>query len=296
MFSGSLKWANSYEWLCDSPSVRLAYSAQNPFYSPVEYSPTQKMDIDRAAAAARRVLMPHALLLQMLLSRFQAVRYSQPGLVLLILRLVLRSARAHSYLRCVFCHASVIAELMKYIVPTLLQEKIASRFWYLASRPSRVLRWILPASTIYAKRYIRLPSLGSPPLLSAYRACIRITRGVDNFPRWSFGADRVQLEGEVKVLNEFLLLVQGDSVKNAYHISALDSPRYGAGEPKTFHVVLRSWSAICQREWFTSKTKTNFFAFSLKAKSLGSVYGGAQLTTPDEVVIMWTSQREVSQT
>jgi phosphatidylinositol 4-kinase A len=57
----------------------------------------------------------------------------------------------------------------------------------------------------------------------------RYCRHIDIFARWSFGADRVQLEREIKVLNEFLLLVQGDSVKNAYLISSLDSSQNGSG-------------------------------------------------------------------
>lgn len=76
-------------------------SAEDPFYSPIEYSPTNKEDIDRAAGVIRRSLIPHTLLLQMLLSRYQAVRYNRPGLVLLLLRLVLRSARAYRQMRLV---------------------------------------------------------------------------------------------------------------------------------------------------------------------------------------------------
>lgn len=74
-------------------------SSSGPFYHPIDYSPTEKADADRAAAAARRVVVPHTLLLQMLSSRYQAVRYNRPGLVLLFIRLALRSARAHSLMR-----------------------------------------------------------------------------------------------------------------------------------------------------------------------------------------------------
>jgi hypothetical protein len=107
----------------------VAYSAQNPFYNPIEYSPTHKADIDRAAASARRILTPHSLLLQMLLSRFQAIRYSQPALVHVILGIVLRSARAYLYLRYVSCWIiPVKAELRDKIALIHLQERTASRF------------------------------------------------------------------------------------------------------------------------------------------------------------------------
>jgi phosphatidylinositol 4-kinase len=73
----------------------MVNSYSDPFYHPIDYSPTDKEAIDRAAIAARRLLTPHALVLQMLLSRLQSARYRRPGVMFLIQRLVLRSARAH---------------------------------------------------------------------------------------------------------------------------------------------------------------------------------------------------------
>ena len=71
----------------------------------VEYSPTEKAEIDRISTSAQKMLAPHVLLLQMVLSRFQAARYRKPGLMLMILRLVLRCARSHQLMRCLisFC-------------------------------------------------------------------------------------------------------------------------------------------------------------------------------------------------
>ena len=77
-------------------------SYEDPFVSAVEYSPTDKAEIDRTITAARKLLAPHVALLQMLFSRFQAARYRKPGLMLAILRLVLRCARSHSLMRCHF--------------------------------------------------------------------------------------------------------------------------------------------------------------------------------------------------
>jgi len=77
-------------------------SYDDPFFHPIQYSPTDKEEIDRGMTSAKRLLAPHVLILQMLISRFQAARYRRPGLMLLIQRLVLISARAHRYMRFVF--------------------------------------------------------------------------------------------------------------------------------------------------------------------------------------------------
>ena len=74
-------------------------SYDDPFYRPIHYSPTDQEVIDRGMVTARRLLTPHALVLQMLLSRLQAARYRRPGVMFLIQHLVLRSARAHRSLR-----------------------------------------------------------------------------------------------------------------------------------------------------------------------------------------------------
>jgi len=74
-------------------------SYDDPFYHPIDYAPTDKDVIDRATNHARRLLSPHTLVLQMLFSRLQAAKFRKPGLMLLIQRLVLRSARAYRSLR-----------------------------------------------------------------------------------------------------------------------------------------------------------------------------------------------------
>jgi phosphatidylinositol 4-kinase len=77
------------------------YSYDDPFNSPVEYNPTDNTFMQREQFVANRLLTPHSMVLQMLLSRFQAARYDRRELVLLILRLVLRSAMAFDHVRCV---------------------------------------------------------------------------------------------------------------------------------------------------------------------------------------------------
>jgi hypothetical protein len=74
-------------------------SHDDPFYHHIDYSPTSKEDIDRGANAARRLLTPHSLILQLLLSRLQAARYGKPGLMRIILRIILESTRVHRSMR-----------------------------------------------------------------------------------------------------------------------------------------------------------------------------------------------------
>ncbi|KAJ3513745.1 hypothetical protein NLJ89_g2774 [Agrocybe chaxingu] len=85
-------WSNTIKQHKGLFSTSLNY--EDPFYHPISYSPTDKESMDRAYAHARRVLTPHALVLQMLFSRLQAARYHRPGVMFLIQRLVLRSAQA----------------------------------------------------------------------------------------------------------------------------------------------------------------------------------------------------------
>lgn len=80
-------------------TILIPRSYDDPFYHPIDYSPTDKDVIDRGMTTARRLVTPHALVLQMLLSRLQAARYRRPGVMFLVQHLVLRSARAHRLLR-----------------------------------------------------------------------------------------------------------------------------------------------------------------------------------------------------
>jgi phosphatidylinositol 4-kinase len=78
---------------------RYPYSYRDPFAQEIEYNPTDKSTIDHGTTTARKLLSPHLLILQMLLSRFQAARYRKPGLMLVLLRLVMRTASAHEFMR-----------------------------------------------------------------------------------------------------------------------------------------------------------------------------------------------------
>ena len=125
-------------------------SCNDPFFHPIQYSPTDKEEIDRGMASAKRLLDPHVLILQMLISRFQAARYRRPGLMLLIQRLVLISARAHRYMRSALSSiSSTISEPMDSLftahIPLL--GKPVFRFCYSDLRPSVVRAWMRTART-----------------------------------------------------------------------------------------------------------------------------------------------------
>ncbi|KAF8913519.1 hypothetical protein CPB85DRAFT_1299266 [Mucidula mucida] len=166
-----------------SPSLNYA----DPFLSPVGYSPTEKEEIDREMASARRLLTPHALVLQMLFSRLQAARYRRPGVMCLLQHLVLRSARAHK---------------------TLSTHPLA--------REARFSFLLFGFETLKSSH---LDCFCEGELREALYTAAYSWFAVR--PQWTFGANRVQLDADVKVLSEFLSYLQSDSVRSDSVISSL---------------------------------------------------------------------------
>jgi phosphatidylinositol 4-kinase len=56
--------------------------------------------MDKKLAAAKKLLTPHLILIQILSSRFQAVKYQEAGLMLAFLRVVMKSAEHADHMRC----------------------------------------------------------------------------------------------------------------------------------------------------------------------------------------------------
>ncbi|KAG5638985.1 hypothetical protein H0H81_008206 [Sphagnurus paluster] len=169
-------------------STSLNYD--DPFYHPISYSPTDKEVIDRAMANARRILTPHALILQMLLSRLQAARYRRPEMMFLIQHLVLRSARAHQSMST---HA--LAREARFSLLLFGFETLKSSHLDLYSE--NLLRESL-YSTAFSWFSVR--------------------------PQWSYGANRVQVDADIKVLAEFLSCLQTDVIRGRSEISSLSVP------------------------------------------------------------------------
>lgn len=130
IFSPTLKYISFMQPWLDADAV---YSYQDPFLSPVSYSQTDKELIDRGMTTARRLLSPHALVVQMLFSRLQAARYRSPAVMFLLQQLVLRSARAYHSLRYGSTLAPTIV-LMTVAVHIHWLVRFASLYYYLDSR------------------------------------------------------------------------------------------------------------------------------------------------------------------
>ncbi|KIK92048.1 hypothetical protein PAXRUDRAFT_830328 [Paxillus rubicundulus Ve08.2h10] len=159
----------------------------DPFYHPIGYSPTDKEEIDRATNHARRLLVPHTLILQMLFSRLQAARYRRSTVMFLIQRLVLRSAHAHKLFS-----THPLAREIRYSFLLFGFETLKSSHLDIFSECTMRDSLYRTAFAWFAVR-----------------------------PQWSFGANRVQLDADVKVLSEFLGHLQTDTVRCLVSLSSL---------------------------------------------------------------------------
>ncbi|KAF7295444.1 hypothetical protein MIND_01084200 [Mycena indigotica] len=184
-------------------STSLNYD--DPFYHPIEYSPTDKETIDREMSNARRLLTPHVLVLQMLFSRLQAARYRRPGVMFLIQHLILRSARAHKHMST---HA--LAREPRFSFLLFGFETLKSS--HLDSYCENILR-----ENLYKVAYSWFT--------------VR--------PQWSFGANRVQVDADIKVVSEFLSYLQTDAVRGSAVISSL-APVQSESKSSQFTLKLRS--------------------------------------------------------
>ncbi|KAH7889620.1 hypothetical protein F5I97DRAFT_1934490 [Phlebopus sp. FC_14] len=173
-------------------SQSLNYS--DPFNNPISYSPTDKEEIDRAATHARRLLIPHTLLLQMLFSRLQAARYSRSTVMFLIQRLVLRSANAHKLFSTHPLARELRCSFLLFGFETLETSRLDTFCEYMIRE-------------------------------SLYRTAFSwfAVR-----PQWSFGANRVQVDADIKVLFELLGHLQTDSVRGLCPLSSLSPSQSNA--------------------------------------------------------------------
>lgn len=166
-----------------------AMNSEDPFIRPIEYAATDKTLIDRMMYAGRRLLSPHAQLLQMLLSRFQSVRYRRSGLILVFTRLILRSTRAHA----------------SFSTNAMARE---GRFAFLIFGFE-----ILKSSKmdIYAEKQLRDGLYKTAFSWFAAR------------PQWTFGPSRVQIDADIKLLNEFLESLQSDVIRGSTGVTSFDA-------------------------------------------------------------------------
>lgn len=170
----------------------------DPFRHPVGYNPTDKSQIDKALGDARRLLVPHTILLQMLRSRFQAVRYKNPGLMQLLLRLVMRSTR-----------------------------KGVSLSTHPLARESRFSLLVFGFEVLRSSLMDTYPEARLREAL--YRAALSwfAVR-----PQWSFGANLVQVNADIKLLNEFLEVIQQDNIRADHVTSSLQQEKSTSRSPE----------------------------------------------------------------
>lgn len=79
--------------LCSEDTDRASY--RDPFENRIEFAPSDKKVLDLELAKARKLLRPHLLLIQVLSSQFQAIKYRQPGIMTSLIRVLMRSLAAH---------------------------------------------------------------------------------------------------------------------------------------------------------------------------------------------------------
>ncbi|KAF5358382.1 hypothetical protein D9756_001382 [Leucocoprinus leucothites] len=165
---------------------------RDPFDSPIAYAPTDKEFIEKELTAAHKLLSPHVLVLHLLYSRLQAARYYQPNIMFLIQQLVLRSTRNH---RRFSTHALAREPRFSFLL-----------FGFEALKSSHL--------DAFCENLLRE---------SLYRLAFSWYSIV---PQWTYGADRVQLNAELKVLSEFLSYLQADSFRGLPSISSLSPLQY----------------------------------------------------------------------
>ncbi|KIP08776.1 hypothetical protein PHLGIDRAFT_29437 [Phlebiopsis gigantea 11061_1 CR5-6] len=203
-----------------------AMNHTDPFDHSVEYSPSKREDAERTTKAARRLLLPHTLILQLLVSRLQAARYRKPGLMLLMQRITLASTRA--------CHHMSTHPLAREARFSLLL------FGFEVLRSSHL--------DTYCEHELRDCLYKAAFLWFAVR------------PQWSFGSSRVQIDTDTKILSEFLSYLQQDTVRGFVPISSLSSSQaapgsqYYKGLLKNHNVPLR---LLVENEVFRLSVWTN---------------------------------------
>ena len=178
-------------------------SYTSPFYQPIEYSPTDKVVIDRSITVAYKTLTPHVLILQMLLSRFQASRYQKPSVMLLILRLILRTALAHKQLRYGLSKQCELSITHPCSTHPLARE---ARFSFLLFG-------------FEVLKSCRMDSFCEHTMRDALYSTA--FSWFAEMPRYTFGANRVQIQADFKLMTEFLSLLQTETVRGFYTLSSL---------------------------------------------------------------------------
>lgn len=161
---------------------------RDPFERPIEYSPSSKAIIDVEMARARRMLRPHLLLVQILSSQFQAVKYRASGIMVSLARLMMRSLQAYKRMSTHPLAREVRFSLLLFGFQ------------------------ILASSRMEALLELRLRDA----LFDAAFAWFAVR------PQWSFGSDRIQVGAEIKLLQDFIHAVSEDHIRGDHSTSSMN--------------------------------------------------------------------------
>lgn len=164
-----------------------AVHADAPLDHAIEYAPTDKAIIDHNLAVAQRALQPHTLLVAVISSRFQAVKYREAGMILAILKLLMRSFKNY--------------DLM-------------------STHPlAREVRFSLVLFGLQVLRGCRLETLLECRLRDRiYGAALS---WFATKPVWSFGSSRIQAGAEMALLEEVLDAITSDRIRIDHHSTSL---------------------------------------------------------------------------
>lgn len=163
-----------------------AMNFDGPFQHPIEYSPTDKDVMDHELAAAQRMLKPHLLLIQVVASRFQAVKYREAGIMVAIIRLLMRSFKAHKLMSTHPLAREVRFSLVLFGFQVLSSCKLEMG---LELRFRDML--YLTALSWFAAR-----------------------------PLWSYGSNRIQIQAEMLLLEQVMIAVRDDRIRGDHAISS----------------------------------------------------------------------------
>jgi len=108
---------------------------------------------------------------------------------------------------------------------TLWPERPDSPSFSLVLNLSKALISMLTARMLFENHCIQRLSLGSPYDHSRSLSLPHFDQSSFTCPRWSYGANVAQIDADIKVLSEFLSVLQSDSVRGPPPISSLSPAR-----------------------------------------------------------------------
>ncbi|WVO18533.1 hypothetical protein L204_106252 [Cryptococcus depauperatus] len=160
---------------------------KDPFETPIEYSPSDKKVFDLDLAKARRLLKPHTLLVQVLSSQFQAIKYRERGITISLIRMMMISLKMH--------HEMSTHPLSREVRFSLL----LFGFQILASSRLETLMELKLRDRLYQAAFSWF--------------AVR--------PQWSYGSNRVQLGAEIQLLQIFLDAIAEDHIRGDHSTSSM---------------------------------------------------------------------------